>query len=76
METQEGYSKRPDMPVFIPNSFGKLLPFDLAHKKRHFWIYGPPNTGKTTFARELVRNYRAVMAEHDQGTFENVYDNT
>lgn len=33
----------------------KRLPDELPEKKRHLWIYGPSNTGKTTMLRNQMR---------------------
>lgn len=33
----------------------KRLPDELPEKKRHLWIYGPSNTGKTTLLRQQMR---------------------
>ena len=34
----------------------KELPEEMLGKKRHFWIYGATNTGKTTHLRKLMKN--------------------
>jgi len=35
---------------------GILFKFRMEEKKRHFWVQGVPNTGKTYFAEQLVRD--------------------
>ena len=35
----------------------KRLPEEMPEKKRHLWIYGPSNTGKTTCLRNKMREY-------------------
>lgn len=49
---------RTDLPGWLPNAWGKVLPLCLRKKRRHYWIYSDePNKGKTTFAKELEQMY-------------------
>jgi len=56
-----------DLPPFLPNPWGKVLPTCRQRKRRHFWIYSrQPNLGKTYhFALPLGREFRAVVAAGD-----------
>lgn len=54
---------RLDLPCWLPNPWGKLLPTKKACKKRHYWIYSDkPNLGKSfLFAKPIVREFRAAI---------------
>lgn len=55
---------RSDLPAFLPNPWGLLIPTDPQRsKKRHFWIYSRlPNKGKTYhFALPIVQKYQAEV---------------
>lgn len=58
---------KPDLPTWLPNPWGKILPSFPNRKKRHYWIYSrQPNKGKTYhFARPLLEEYRGVVATGD-----------
>lgn len=51
---------KPDLPPFLPNPWGKVLPTTRKRKNRHFWIYSDkPNLGKSyLFAKPLFNNFR------------------
>lgn len=34
-------------------------------KKRHFWIYGPPNSGKTTYKNKNLGNAFEIPKNND-----------
>lgn len=51
---------KPNLPIFLPNTWGKLIRTNLFIKKRHYWIYSDkPNYGKTTNAKKWATDYRA-----------------
>lgn len=53
-------STKENVPAFLPNPWGKVLPTAWSRKCRHFWLYSErPNVGKSyLFARPLAHNYR------------------
>lgn len=57
----------PDLPPFLPNPWGKVLPSGKRGKQRHYWIFSrKPNLGKTYhFARPLESEYGAVIVAGD-----------
>lgn len=58
--------RRPGLPLFIPNSFGKVLSTTLAGKRRHFWIWSDqPNKGKTTNAKTWYKNFNMHLQSGD-----------
>lgn len=51
---------REDLPTRLDTPWNFSLKFDLDLKKCHFWIYSKKsNYGKTTFAQEICKMYRA-----------------
>lgn len=64
---RDSEGKRDDLPTFLPNPWGRVLPSRRLSKKRHYWIYSrQPNRGKTTcFAIPLETTYRAVIENGD-----------
>lgn len=70
-------SRKEDLPTWIPNPWGKVLPSRLKSKRRHYWIYSDkPNLGKTFhFAKPLAEQYRAVICTGDL-TYWNVEKDT
>lgn len=56
-----------DLPPFLPNPWGLLLPSKRAAKRRHFWIWSSqPNLGKSfLFAKPLQEEYGAVIVAGD-----------
>lgn len=51
-------SLRGNLPGWLPNPWGKVLPIRLQAKRRHYWIYSDePNKGKTTWAKMLESLY-------------------
>lgn len=54
-------STKEDLPFYLPNPWGKILPTAWKRKCRHFWIFSRmPDVGKSyLFARPLAQNYRA-----------------
>lgn len=54
-----GVDARGSLPEVIPNTFGILM--NATGKKRHYWIWGGSNTGKTTFGKTLVEKYRGCF---------------
>lgn len=54
-----------DLPLWIPNDWGFLLPLRDG-KKRHWWIYSTqPDRGKTTWAKRLCQQYRGIIKGGD-----------
>lgn len=55
--------KRLDLPPFIPNPWGKVMPSKIFAKKRHYWIFSrQPNKGKTyLFAKPLYKEYKCAI---------------
>lgn len=51
--------RSPPLSDFLENPWGKLLPTNIAGKKRHFWIWSAkPDVGKTyKFAKPLAAKY-------------------
>lgn len=56
--------KRESLPACIPNPFNQLM--NATGKRRHYWIAGKSNTGKTTFALDLIRKYRGSFLNVQQ----------
>lgn len=55
-----------DVPNWLPNPWGILIPSG-NHKKRHWWIHSQrPNLGKTTWAKELKEKYGASIKGNDR----------
>lgn len=56
-----------ELPPFLPNPWGRVLPSKRAAKKRHFWIYSSrPNLGKSfLFAKPLQDEFGAVIQSGD-----------
>lgn len=54
---------KPPPPLLISRwRFHFEIGFPLIFKQRQYWIHGPPNTGKTTFIRELEEmGFRAFL---------------
>lgn len=51
-----------ELPLVLPNSWGKIIYSDKRCKKRHYWIFSrQANLGKTTFALQLQDDYKAVV---------------
>lgn len=59
--------EKPDLPVFLPNPWGKVLLSFRHSKRRHYWIWSrQPNKGKSYhFARPLADEFRAVIQSGD-----------
>lgn len=59
--------QKDDLPPFLPNPWGRVLPSFKNSKRRHYWIYSrTPNFGKTYhFAKPLAAEYRATIATGD-----------
>lgn len=55
--------KRGELPLFLPNPWGKILSTNISGKRRHFWIFSrKPNVGKTfLFAKPLEKSYRCYI---------------
>lgn len=58
--------ERLDLPVWLPNPWGKLLPVirpEILIKKKHYWIFSRmPNKGKTFFfAKPLSEKYKCHL---------------
>ena len=56
----------------------KRLPEEMPEKKRHLWIYGPSNTGKTTLLRNQMRekgeeNFFEIPTNNDWVGYNNQY---
>lgn len=56
----------------------KKMPDELPEKKRHLWIYGPSNTGKTTCLRNKMRekgedNFFQIPTNNDWVGYNNQY---
>lgn len=56
----------------------KRLPDELPEKKRHLWIYGPSNTGKTTLLRNQMKekgeeNFFEIPTNNDWVGYANQY---
>lgn len=56
----------------------KRIPDELPEKKRHLWIYGPSNTGKTTMLRNKMRelgedNFFEIPTNNDWVGYNNHY---
>lgn len=56
----------------------KKMPEELPEKKRHLWIYGPSNTGKTTCLRNQMRekgeeNFFQIPTNNDWVGYNNQY---
>lgn len=56
----------------------KRMPEELPEKKRHLWIYGPSNTGKTTCLRNQMRekgedNFFQIPTNNDWVGYNNQY---
>lgn len=56
----------------------KRLPDEMPEKKRHLWIYGPSNTGKTTCLREKMKekgeeNFFQIPTNNDWTGYSNQY---
>jgi hypothetical protein len=54
------------------------MPEELPEKKRHLWIYGPSNTGKTTCLRNQMRekgeeNFFQIPTNNDWVGYSNQY---
>lgn len=63
---EEAKTMVPDLPKWIPNPWGKLIESDSQAKKRHWWIYSrSPNRGKTTWAREMEHQWKALIKSGD-----------
>lgn len=61
----------PEVPSFIPNDWGVLMPFDHSLKRRHYWIWSRlPNRGKTTFGRKLCKELMASFVGGERGFFD------
>lgn len=60
-------NQRGDLPKWIPNPWGKILPTFRKGKKRHYWIYSRlPNVGKTTgLAKPLFDECRCCLQVGD-----------
>lgn len=57
---------RDDLPDYVPNTWGKLLPVDLDNKKCHYWVWSSvPNRGKTTFALKLLEMFKGILKSTD-----------
>lgn len=56
-----------DLPPFLPNPWGLVLPSSRAAKRRHFWLWSErPNVGKSFhFAKPLEADYKAVIQAGD-----------
>jgi len=61
MDDTEEFAKKPDLPNFIEipgqiNTKGEplMLSCNFKVKKRHYWIKGPPNSGKTTLGHNWL----------------------
>lgn len=57
---------RPDprlpRPDNIPNTWQLILLGNQQIKQRHYWIWSSqPNKGKTTFAKNIIKNYRSTI---------------
>lgn len=63
--------KRGDLPTFLPNPWGFLLPSKVVGKRRHYWIWSSqPNKGKTfNFAKPLKKEYKAEIITGDTTYF-------
>jgi len=53
LELKERKEKRPRFLHFILNGMEYDMLQEMPFKSPQFWIYGPPNTGKSTFIRKL-----------------------
>lgn len=55
-----------DLPIFLPNPWGKLLPIrQFQTKQRHFHLYSEgPNAGKTTFALNIIKEYGGILVSN------------
>lgn len=58
---------RLDLPTFLPNPWGLVLPSSRNSKKRHYWIWSQqPDKGKTFhFAKPLEDKYRLSIVTGD-----------
>lgn len=51
---------RSELPRWLDNTWGKVLPTFIQRKKRHYWIFSRgPNKGKTTNSKAWNKNYRS-----------------
>lgn len=68
---------RKNLPLVLPNPWGKLILSARKSKQRHYWIYSrQPNLGKTyLFAKPLAKEYK-VSLENGDFTYFNVEDST
>lgn len=54
--------ERAELPDPIPNPWGLYLSNDRDNKQCHYWIWSrESNRGKSTVARQLVREYRGIL---------------
>lgn len=49
--------------------------FDTEKKLRHYYIYGPPNTRKTSFAKILMERFECILAPYNND-WKELTDNT
>lgn len=63
IRTFSATDERADLPLWLPNPWGKLINSKIAGKRRHFWIFSrAPNLGKTYhFAKPLFKNFKVYL---------------
>lgn len=69
----------PPRPPLVMSRFGHQfeIGYPREHKQKQYWIYGPPNTGKTTLALDLLSDgFRGfqIPENSDFSAFDDSYD--
>lgn len=67
--------RRPDYPLRGPEGEGIPNPGQQPiNKRRHYWVYGPPDCGKSTWLRNEVFKYQCYRVGSNDCPFDNYQD--
>lgn len=58
---QHHYLKKVEFPIALPQGLGEIAKPKPWIKKRHVWIVGPPNCGKTKWMNDTFRNTKVYL---------------
>lgn len=55
------YLKSPNYPVALPQGLGLITKPKAGEKRRHWWIMGPPNCGKTKWVNDTFKECKVYI---------------
>lgn len=71
------YNKKPDIPQFLDNSWGKWLEMNITVKKRNYWFWSKEFSKGKTFNRKIwTDKYRIQCNPYRDGRWQRVLDST